>query len=369
MGKDTAVENRAMKTTLNMVYLIQELKQFSEKEPITLRELSKKCDFCSINTLRNLLEILYIRTNDNDKYLDFKIMKYTKSKDNKFIPWDDNDINKGKVFYYGIEFNAKKSEIKLLTDALVMFPYLNPDQTIRLVKTIERISSPPDTSEIKAMIEDYTYKASNEDGHRQKYSSGELFNVIELINQAIKEGKCVKFDYYMYAANPEKTELVFSKRSEKIFHPAFFTWSNGFYYIVGKEENLGYEGFMNLRVDRIRNVEIRGDIKLLDMDYINPAKYRDENPVMHGGRVVKVGFRAKEDLLNVVVDTFGKNIVIKPTDYSDQEDNEYVIVEANSSIEGAALWLVEYCNHATAIEPQILVEKVRETLKKGLSRY
>lgn len=366
---DIVAEERS-NNTLNMVYLIQTLKYISEKEPITLKELSKRCDFCSIYTIRNLLDVLYRKTHTRNNVFDFRLIKYIRDKNTgEFINWENDYINGGETYYYKIEFNTKKSEIKLLTDALAMFPFLNAEQTIKLIKSIEQICMIPNVSEFRNLMQEYNFKAYESNNLRQIYSSNEFFKVIETISEAIKIGKCIRFDYCMYVTNPEKTQLVFAKRSEKLFHPAFFMWSNGFYYLVGKDDEMVDKDFSNLRVDRIKNVEICKNLNICDMEYVNPAKYRDENPVMFGGDVETVSFRVRESLLNAVVDSFGKNLRINPTDYTDKDEEEYVIASTNSTIDGAAMWLTEYCNYATALSPQKLVDKVKKTLLTGLEGY
>lgn len=368
--KDMVAEQRSNNNTLNMVYLIQTLKYISEKEPITLKELSTKCDFCSIYTIRNLLDVLYQKTYTRNNMFDFRLIKYIKDKSTgEFIPWNNEYINAGETYYYKIEFNTKKSEIKLLTDALAMFPFLSADQTIKLIKSIEQICMIPNISEFRKLMNEYDYKAQDNKGLRHIYSSNEFFKIIEAISEAMKLGKCIKFDYCMYASNPEKTQLVFAKRSQKVFHPAFFMWSNGFYYLVGKEDERLDKDFSNLRVDRIKNVEICKNLDIGDLEHVNPAKYRDENPVMYGGDVETITFRVRESLLNAVVDSFGKSLKINPTDYTDKDEEEYVIITTNSTIDGAAMWLTEYCSYATALSPQKLVEKVMKTLMTGLEAY
>lgn len=346
------------------------LKYFSQSNPITLKELSRKCDFCSINTLRNLLDALYRSTNPKNKLFDFRLIKYTKDKERgEFVEWDNNEINSGMKYYYKIEFDTGKAEIKLLTDALSMFPFLSPEQTIKLIKAIEQISSHSDISNLKKVMNGYDYKAYSEERDKKLYTSGELFKTIETITEAMKIKKCIKFDYYMYVSNPGKDRLFLGKRSEKIFHPAFFIWSNGFYYIVGRDQLLLDKNFINLRVDRIKNIEILSNLDKIDIEYINPAEYRDQNPLMYGGDPTAIEFRVKEVYLNVVVDSFGKNIIIKPIDFTDPEGNEYVIVKTNATIDGTAMWLTEYCNHATALSPESLVTKVKTTLMEGLKLY
>lgn len=370
MKRDMAPDERSSNTTFNMIYLVQALKHYSESNPVTLKELSKKCDFCSIYTLRNLLDALYRKTNPKNKHMDFRLIKYVKDKSvDKYIEWNDDNINGGETFYYKIEFDLKKSEIKLLTDALSMFPFLDAEQTIKLIRTVEQVCSVPDIYSFREIMNEYDYKVSSNKNHLNSYSSNEFFKTIELITEAMKIGKCVKFNYYMYSSNPEKTKLVFGKRSEKIFHPGFFMWANGFYYLVGKDNNMLDKDFTNLRVDRIQEVEICKNLQICNMEYVNPAKYRDENPVMYGGEAVTVEFRVREFLLNAVVDSFGRNLQIRPTDFTDLSDNEYVIIKTSSSIDGAAMWLTEYCNFATALSPLSLVEKVKDTLLQGLNLY
>lgn len=220
--KDMVSEERSNNSTLNMVYLIQALKNYSEKEPITLKEIARRCDFCSPYTIRNLLDALYRRTNPKNKNLDFRLIKYIKDKETgKFIEWNNDLINTGETYYYKIEFDVKKSEIKLLTDALSMFPFLNSKQTIKLIKAIEQICSIPDLSYFKKIMYEYDYKAQVDKGLRQAYSSNEFFKTIETINEAMKIGKCVRFDYCMYAANPDKTKLVFAKGVQRYFIQLF----------------------------------------------------------------------------------------------------------------------------------------------------
>lgn len=90
---------------------------------------------------------------------------------------------------------------------------------------------------------------------------------------------------------------------------------------------------------------------------------------MYGGETERVEFRVRESLLNAVVDSFGKNLQVKPTYFTDNYDNEYVIVVANSTVDGAAMWLTEYCKYATALSPLSLVEKVKRNLIEGLKLY
>lgn len=367
---DIAADERSSTNTLNMVYLIQSLKYLSEKEPVTLKELSKRCDFCSVHTIRNLLNALYIKTNPKNKMLDFRLLKFIKDKQTeKLVEWQDYMQNNGETFYYKIEFDTKKSEIKLLTDALSMFPFLSSEQTIKLVKSVEQICSVPDVSKLREVMSEYDYKASPDKSIRQLYYSNDFFKTIETITEAIKSRRCIKFDYYMYSSSPNKERLIFGKRSEKVFHPAFFMWSNGFYYLVGKDDGMLDIGYFNLRVDRIKNVETMQNLEICEMEYINPAQYRDENPVMHGGEVEVVEFRVAEKLLNAVVDSFGKNLRLTSIDYTDSSNEEYVVVATKSSIDGAAMWLLEYCNYATALKPPALVDKVKRALIKGLENY
>lgn len=370
MLTDTVPERRSCNTTFNMVYLIKILKCFSDDAPVPIKEINKKCDFCSEYTLRNLLNALYIETNRENTNLDFRLIKYVRNKKTGgFMEWDINKTNTGKTYYYQIKFDTTKSEIKILTDALSMFPFLSSEQTIKLIKKIEQISSVPNLASFRKIMRGYNYKARSESKFYGVYSSNELFKVIERITEAMKLGKCVRFDYCMYVTNPEKNRLIFGKRSEKVFHPAFFLWSNGFYYIIGKDSNRIEGNFINLRVDRIQNVEICKDLDIHKMEDTNPAKYRDENPVMYAGEPVTIEFRVRENFLNAVVDSFGRNIQVKPIDFSDSSNEDYIIVKTSASIDGAAMWLTEYCNIATALNPLGLVEKVKKTLKKGLDLY
>ena len=55
---------------------------------------------------------------------------------------------------------------------------------------------------------------------------------------------------------------------------------------------------------------------------INPARYRDENPVMYGGSKEEIVLRIRRTRLNNAVDAFGKNFMIFPSSFVDPKTGE-----------------------------------------------
>ena len=105
---------------------------------------------------------------------------------------------------------------------------------------------------------------------------------------------------------------------------------------------------------------------------INPARYRDENPVMYGGSKEEIMLRIRRTRLNNAVDAFGKNFMIFPSSFIDPDTGEadqWIELRFIANPKGVALWATQHCTECRVLKPDHLVETVTNNLKKGLDLY
>ena len=365
------------------------LKSFGEDEYFTATDLLTRLErtygegVLSKDTLTKALTILENETGKYDSIFDFVLEKYIHRK-KEYILYDDyldeidasgenednsKDVRPGASFYYRTVPDVSKAEVKMLADAISSFTMLTMGQTKVLLEDLNRLSNDPKHHIITNVKDDgYPYKL--DDDQRAQ----DIINSIDIVMQALKKHRCIAFDYCQYTTKKVSAsvyELDFIKRSEQKIHPAFFVWSNGYYYLIGKSIGREKEDFIVFRVDRIRNMKLLEKIPALGFD-INPARYRDENPVMYGGSKEEIILRIRRTRLNNAVDAFGKNFMIFPSSFIDPETDEadqWIELRFVANPKGVALWATQHCTECRVLKPDHLVETVTNNLKKGLDLY
>ena len=365
------------------------LKSFGEDEYFTATELLNRLksryggEIISKDTLVKTLLILENETEKDNCIFDFLLEKYIRRK-GEYILYDDyldevdaqgdnednsKDTKPGASFYYHVLPNVSKAEVKMLADAISSFTMLTMGQTKVLLEDLNRLSNDPRHHLITNVKDDgYPYKL--DDSQRAQ----DIINSIDTVMQALKQHRCVSFDYYQYTTKKVTAsyyELDFEKRSEQQIHPAFFVWSNGYYYLIGKSIGRESEDFIVFRVDRIHHMAIMEKTPALDFN-INPARYRDENPVMYGGSKEEIVLRIHKNRLNNAVDAFGKNFAIFPSSFVDPqtgETDQWIELRFVANPKGVALWATQHCTECRVLKPDHLAETVVNNLKSGLALY
>lgn len=229
-------------------------------------------------------------------------------KDMKDLGIDVSDYDKNKEGYYLNSNCFEEYEIRILTDAILTSNFVTKKKTLELVKKLKSFNSIYQNKDFlkNIYIEDIP-KSNNE----------EIFTNIAKIDEAIKLGKKIKFNYcnYDYCKN-----LVYrlddeGNPKEYVKSPVYMILRNKNYYLVCAEENLGV--FQNFRVDRMINTCVMNDEEIIDLSQfedcrngLNPMEYLRKNLKMFSGRsnIMIVEFR--ENLLNCLLDEFGEYMYI-----------------------------------------------------------
>ena len=115
------------------------------------------------------------------------------------------------------------------------------------------------------------------------------------------------------------------------------------------------------RVDKMRNVEVT-DIKRKGKNEFNrqdKAKYNELYFRMYGGEVKTVTLLCKNEMANVIIDQFGKDVTLRPV------DDEHFAVSATVAVSSQFLsWVI-------ALEGNVIIkgpESVKEDMKKLLNK-
>ena len=256
-------------------------------------------------------------------------------------------------FYLVREFTD--AELRLLIDSLLFSKHIPYSQCDELITKLEGLSNRYFKSRVRFIS---TLPETTAPKNR------ELFYTIEILDEAIANGKQVAFTYNEYGTDKK---LHPKRQREYIVNPYQMAAANGRYYLIGNYDK--YDNLANYRLDRITG------IRLLDTP-VKPVrqvegmknglylpKHMAEHLNMFSGESVPVTFRMKKTILNDVIDWFGTEIVF----FDETEDEVTARVTVNWS--AMRYWAQQYCRFVRILTPTDLAEKIKEDLQMAFNNY
>ena len=238
-------------------------------------------------------------------------------------------------------------EVRLLIDAVSSAGFITPQKTTDL---IEKLESPVSSNQAKELVSQ-VYISSD-----TKCDNEEIYYVIDFLHDAILDGKKVKFKYKRRNIDKENKKSY----TEKTFtvSPYALVWKNDHYYLVCNNQK--YDNLMNLRLDRMRQIEILEDeIKPLSevSEYdgvFDIADYSSKMFNMFSGESAEVTLLCDLDLREEIMDRFGAKIPLVAV------DTQTFKTTINAAVsEGLVSWLMNFGGKIKVLEPQSLAESVK----------
>ena len=260
----------------------------------------------------------------------------------------ERKLNQPRRYY--LKSALSREEWRIFSDLVLLYPYITEAQTKKFLRVLDRLN-PQHPPRAKSR---YAFKRG----------SARQFQCIALLDQAIRErtAAAVRYGEYRLDRAAGKAALVQRERHGLYrLAPYALLWSNGYYYLVGKDLEQG--GIMNLRADRILSVGLlKGETFDLPRDF-DPAEHRDRSPVMYPGAPQFIRLRCRESLLNTLLDFFGPQARLQPM------EEGWLQVTLNLAPSGVRRFALQYADSVEVLEPEELRRSVRETMEAALARY
>lgn len=249
------------------------------------------------------------------------------------------------------------AEIRLLCDAVQAADFISKAKTKRLIERIESFASVHQAAALKKQIYiDSRIKCENE----------KIYYFIDMLDSAIKNEKKVKISYARrvlgdkFAAAKTLREFVIS--------PYSMIWSNDRYYLVAN--NAKYDNLMNLRVDRIADVEVLSE-KARHFSEVcayknrfDAADYVRKTFNMFTGNEEVIELECNNGVLEEMLDRFGENITLRKC------GEDTFSLRTNAFInDGLVSWIMQFGDGIKVISPQRLGDMVTEKAKRICELY
>lgn len=251
--------------------------------------------------------------------------------------------------YYLRDRQFEPSQVNVLCNAIHSSTFI-PSRSSK--ELIEKLLS----TQSKYFKNDYKETVFLE--NKDKKENKEFFLNVEIIGEAIKNKKPIKFNYTQYNLNKE----LINKRDEPyIISPYYMVYKADKLYLIGKSDH--YEDLTHFRVDRIKNAEITDNKYVRLTKNEDPYQYAKSKIYMYHGEDIKVALKCDNTILDDVIDIFGKDIRLE------KDDDKHFKAYVKASKQGMVYLALQYINYMEVLEPKFIRDEVKDALKNAQKKY
>lgn len=250
--------------------------------------------------------------------------------------------------YYVAQRDFELSEVKFLIDAVLSSRFLTPEQSDALVKKLANLSGRYRASLLRRQI----VLAG-----RVKSDSDDALAHVDLLHVAIEQNRQITFRYFDWGVDRRK-----HFRSESYTaSPYALLWDDENYYLIAHGER---HGLTHYRVDKMEHIRLTDTPRVVTEETRNfdPSAYSKAVFGMYRGRLERVKLRFERSLAGVVIDRFGRDIMLIP------DGEKHFTFTAEVSVSPNFLgWLAGFGGRASVLFPAAVVEEYRSFCQAALS--
>lgn len=279
---------------------------------------------------------------------------YTDLKDLEYLGIEvEGEPAGGRYHYHVVERQFELPELKLLVDAIQASKFITERKSNALIKKLEKMVSRYDAVKLQRQV----YVSG-----RIKTMNESIYYNVDAIHGAISGDRKIRFQYYQWNVKKEM-EL---RHGGAYYHisPWGLSWDNQNYYLVGYDSDAGK--IKHYRVDKMLHIRMsdekregRAHFRKLDM-----ADYSRKSFGMFGGKEQQVKLHVDNSLAGVIIDRFGKDVILIPAD----EEHFTVWVEVLVSPQFFG-WVFSLGEGIKIISPREVAEEMRQKLEDMTRKY
>lgn len=255
--------------------------------------------------------------------------------------------------YHVVSRPFELPELKLLVDAIQSSKFITERKTNALIKKLEKMVSMYEAGKLQRQV----YVSG-----RIKTMNESIYYTVDAIHNAISENKKIRFQYFQWNVKKEM-EL---RHNGAWYHvsPWGLSWDNENYYLVGYDA--GVQQIRHYRVDKMLHIQMSEEDREGKeyLSRLNMADYTRKSFGMFGGREREVKLLVENNLAGVIIDRFGKDVMMIPADENHFTVN--VTVRVSSQFFG---WIFSLGEGVKILAPADVAAQMKETLARLLGQY
>ena len=260
----------------------------------------------------------------------------------------------GKYYqYHVVNRPFELAELKLLVDAIQSSKFITERKSNALIKKIEKMVSKYEAMTLQRQV----YVSG-----RIKTMNESIYYTVDAIHNAISENRKIKFQYFQWT---EKKEMKL-RHGGKYYHisPWGLSWEGQNYYLVGYDSEA--EKIKHYRVDKMLHIQVSEEKREGEQHFqqLDMADYAKKSFGLYGGKEQLVKLKIRDTLVGVMIDRFGKDVMIIP------EDKGHFIVPVCVYVSRQFLgWVFSLGDSIEILSPPQVVEQMKEESERLFRQY
>lgn len=268
------------------------------------------------------------------------------------IEVEGEPVGKG-YHYHVVNRPFELPELKLLVDAIQSSKFITERKTNTLIKKLEKLLSKYEAMQLQRQV----FVTG-----RIKTMNESIYYTVDAIHNAISENRKIYFHYFQWNVKKEM-EL---RRGGEYYHisPWGLSWDDENYYLIGYDSET--EQIKHYRVDKMLHIQMSEEkregkehFKKLDL-----AEYAKKSFGMFRGVEYQVKLRVENQLAGVIIDRFGKDVMLIPAD----ENHFTVNVNVHVSKQFLA-WVISIGEGIEILSPEEVVQNMRREIERLNRQY
>lgn len=270
---------------LKLLYLTKIFReQTDEEHMLTIAEIIKKLSAYDVSADRKTL------------YTDFEELRHFG------LDIISQQIGRQHYYYLGArEFELPK--LKLLVDSVQSAKFITAQKSQKLIKKLEGLVSKYEATQLQRQV----YITG-----RVKTMNESIYYNVDKLHAALSADAQIQFQYYQWNVKKEM-EL---RRGGKLYQvsPWGLMWDDEYYYLVAYDAET--DKIKHYRVDKMLRIQITDQKRAGKERYqsFNLPDYTKRIFGMFSGEETKVTLEADNSMAGVLIDRFGKDIMLIPQD-------------------------------------------------------
>lgn len=320
---------------LKMLYLVKILSEETDDEhSLTTQDIITKLAKYDVNAERKAL------------YRDFEELKA--------FGLDIISEQIGRNVYYHLGHrDFELPELKLLVDSVQSAKFITEKKSKDLIKKLEALVSKYEAKHLQRQVVI---------SGRVKTMNESVYYNVDAIHESISSDKQIRFQYFQWTVK-KKMELR-KDGAWYVLSPWGLMWDDEYYYMLAYDAE--DEMIKHYRVDKMLNIDIvdckregQKAFKSFDMPRYSKSLFG-----MFSGEQTSVTLEGTNDMAGVLIDRFGKDIMLHSID----EEHFSAIVEVAISKQFLG-WVIALGENIRITAPKTVVEQIQEEAKRLCRQY
>ena len=253
--------------------------------------------------------------------------------------------------YYVASRDFELPELKLLVDSVQASKFITHKKSMELISKIEKLTSHENAKNLHRQV-----FVTN----RVKNLNEQIYYNVDKIHDAIAANKQIRFRYFNLDVNKNK---VYRKEGDFYTEsPVSLTWDDENYYLITYKAK--YENFAHYRVDKMEQIELTDDDRVLNDKPFDLSAYSKKMFQMYGGEETDVSIQFENGLVGVVFDRFGMDIPIIKSD-----ENHFVCRVKVAVSPQFLSWVIGFGDRARIISPDSVIDELYQLVESVKNTY